>query len=882
MKLLAYFRSVIYSFFHRSAVEKETEAEISNHIQYRADDLQRTGMAREEAERRARIELGGNIRFREESVKALGGNSIETFFKDAGFSIRILRKSPGFTIAAVLTLALAIGANAVVFSVMNGIILRPLGLPKEESLYEIERGDNGFQSYLDYIDERDRNRSFEDLAAFNVAQAGMDTGENPTPAWIYEVTGNYFDALDIKPYLGNFFHSSDEHGANSVPYIVLSYTYWHTRFQDDPSVVGRVVQVNKHPFTVVAVAPPDFKGTLVFVSPDFFVPIVDQEQLSDVNLLNVRNKHWVFMVLGHLKPGVTPAQAAADLNAIGADLEKTYPQEEPHWAFGLARPGLYGNFLGGPIRAFIAGLMLLAGLILVAACANLGSLFAARAADRSKEVALRLALGASRLRILRQLFTEAVLISLAGGTVGLLGSIVLLRWLSVWKPFPRYPLNVPVNPDTNVYIVALLLALASGFLFGAVPVRQILRIDLYETVKSGSRAKAGGKITIRDLLLIGQIAICALLVIASLVAVRGLIRTLHGNFGFNPNGALLVNPMVTMAGYSIDKVPNIQKRLFDTIATIPDVKSVGLTNEPPLEAGGTRTTVFTDQTSDLRPANAAAQPFIFSISPDYIDAAGTVLLAGRDFSWHDDKDAPRVALINQEFARRIFGGTQNAVGGYYKRADGTRIQVVGVVEDGKYYHVTEKAQPAMFLPLFQLPNSETWLVIRSGRDPQQLAPAVRSALRNLDPAMPIYTQTWEKELDGPMFGPVMATMALGVMGALGAMLALTGVFGMAAYSVSKRLKELGIRVALGARRNDVLQAALGRAFKLLAIGSVAGLVLGAIFSRVLSVIVYMATPRDPLVLIGAVLAMALLGLLATWIPARRALSVDPMRLLREE
>jgi ABC-type antimicrobial peptide transport system permease subunit len=292
--------------------------------------------------------------------------------------------------------------------------------------------------------------------------------------------------------------------------------------------------------------------------------------------------------------------------------------------------------------------------------------------------------------------------------------------------------------------------------------------------------------------------------------------------------------------------------------------------------------VFADNTTDLRPANAAADANIFKISPEYFRAAGTVLLSGRAFTWHDDKDAPRVAVINSEFARKIFGSVANAIGAYYKLQDGTRIQVVGIVEDGKYQRLTEDPRPAMFLPMLQWPTTETWIVVRSSGDPQQLGPAIRNTVRGLDASLPFTIATWDRELDLAFFAPRMATASLGVLGAMGAMLAVTGIFGMAAYSVSKRMRELGIRIALGAQRREVLQAALGRALKLLVAGSAAGLLLGVLASRVLALIVYLATPRDPLVLAGVVVAMSLLGLLATWIPARRALSVDPLILLREE
>jgi predicted permease len=798
----------------------------------------------------------------------------------------MLKKKPGFTVVAVLTLAVAIGANAVVFSALNGLILRPLNVSHAESLYLTQRGSDKSlnQSYPDYLDLRDRNRSFDGLAAYNISQAGLDTGKNPSRAWVYEVSWNYFDVLEIQPYLGRVIHASDEHGPNSAPYVVLTYAYWHSHFQDDLRVVGRSVQLNKHPFTIVGVTPPGFRGSVLIFSPDFFVPIVNQEQVDGTNLLNDRGNRWLGSVMGRLKAGVTPAQAIADLNSIGSYLEKTYPKEDAQMSFTLAREGLPGDVFGHAMEAFLTGLMLLAGLILLAACANLGSLFAARAADRSREVALRLALGAGRIRILRQLFTEAVMISLMGGAAGLWGSVVLLHWLSLWRPFPQYPVNMPVNPDENVYAIAFLLSLASGLLFGAVPVKQVLRTDAYQIIKSGTTGTVGRRLTARDLLLGMQVAICAVLVTSSIVAVRGLVRSLHNDFGFEPRNAMLVETDLDMGGYRGDAVPAMQKRMIDAMTVIPEVTAAALVSVPPLHpACCNDLNVFTDEATDLRPSIAAADAVMFSISPEYLRAAGTALLAGRDFTWHDDKNAPRVAVINREFARRIFGSVANAMGRYYKLPDGKRIQVVGIVEDGKYSpNLTDPLPPAMFLPILQSPSTETYVVVRSRGKPQQLAAAIRTKLRDLDSGLPSFIQTWNQAMDGALFASRMAALSLGVLGVMGAMLAVTGIFGMAAYSVSKRLRELGIRMALGAQRKEVLKAALGRAVKLLAFGSAAGLLLGILASRVLAFIVYQASSRDPLVLAGVVLAMALLGLLATWIPAQRALSVDPAILLREE
>lgn len=805
------------------------------------------------------------------------------WLQDLRYALRQLRKSPGFTLAAVLTLAMAIGANAVVFSVLNGLILKPLHVPDAESLYGIERASDKdmSQSYPDFLDMRQRSHSFDDLAAFSIDQIAVNAGQGTSLEWDIETSCNYFDALRIQPYLGRFFHDSDDHGPNSAPYIVLSYDYWHSHFQADRNVLGRVVQLNEHPFTIIGVAPPGFHGTLAFVSATFFLPAVDRDETYATNALNDRASRWLLMVIGHLKPGVTVAQAEADLNSVSSYLEKTYPKDERQSSLLLARPGLIGDFIGGPLKEFFAALMLLSGLILLAACANLGSLFTARASDRSREVALRLALGSSRKRILRGLFSEAVLISLAGGAAGMWFSIMFLGWFSQWKPFGNFPVYAPVNPDAGVYGLAIVLSLISGFLFGAVPVRQVLRTDPYRVLKLGSSVEASRRIPAREVLLAVQIAICAVLVTSSFVALRGLVQAMHSNFGFDAHNSTLVGADLRMTGYRGDRVPAMQKRMVDAIASIPGVQFVGLTDALLLNDQNT-SNIFGDQTIDLRPGNAAAEVYVYHVSPEYLHAEGTTLLSGRAFTWHDDKDSPRVAIVNQGFASRIFGSVKNAIGAYYKMRDGTRVQVIGITEDGKYSKLTESPQPAMFLPILQWPSNSAWLVVRSSRDPQQLGPAIRNTLYQIDARLPVAIETRLDEIGAALFPSQMATSALGVLGATGAILSITGVFGMAAYSVSKRLRELGIRIALGAQKKEVLAAALGRAVKLLAFGSAAGLTLGVLASRVLAYIVYQATSRDPVVLTGVVAAMALLGLVATWIPARRALSVDPMILLREE
>ncbi len=521
--------------------------------------------------------------------------------------------------------------------------------------------------------------------------------------------------------------------------------------------------------------------------------------------------------------------------------------------------------------------------MLLAACANLGSIFATRAADRSRELAIRLAIGSSRWVILRGVLVEAILVSLAGGAAGTFLASALLRGLSRWQPFTEFPFHVSVLPDTNVYLVALLLSLGSGILFGLLPARQIRRSDAAQLTKSSIATEIlFQRFALRDVLLCVQIALCTLLVTASLVALRGMQRSLHAPLGFQPQGVMLAGTDLTMAGYREEQFLPVQKRMLEETAKIPGVSAVGIIDRTLLGEGccGSEA-VFSPSTTDFRKELFGARNF--SISPEYLAASGMRLLSGRNFTWQDTADSPPVVLVNVTFSRMMFGNTR-AVGQHFLLYQGQFLkEVVGVVEDGKYQSLTEDPQPAMFFPLTQEINDDyTVLVVRSALPPTELAAMLDRTLSDIDRNLPLTLHSWPDALDVAFFPARVATAALGIMGLLAAMLAITGTFGVATYSVSKRMKEFGIRVALGAARVELIRAALGRPLLLLLSGCVAGLALGISTSRLLAQIVYQATPYDPLVLVGTMLTMALLGLLATWIPARQSMSIDPARLLREE
>jgi predicted permease len=799
------------------------------------------------------------------------------------YAIRQLRKSPGFAITAVLTLALGVGANVVVFSVLNTLVLRPLNVQQPGNLYNIARKQVGSdsQSYPDYRDYRDRNNTFSGIAAYNMTLAGIRTGTRVTQNFGFEASGNYFDVLGVQPALGRFFHASDEHGPNSAPYIVLSNNFWHIRFNGNPAIVGRQVDLNEHPYTVLGVAPKSFNGTEIFMEPDFWAPMVNESQIEGDNYLEQRSNRPVWLV-GRLKPGVTAQQATQNLNAIASQLKKQYPSADDGLQARLVKPGLMGDVLGGPIHAFLFGIMLLALLVLVAACANLGSIFAARAADRSRELAIRLAVGSSRVNILRQLLTESVLVALLGGLAGTFLAAMLLQALSRWQPFVAFPIHVPVSPDLLVYAMALLLSLGSGILFGLLPAQQIWRTDAAQVMKSGASTVTTFRgFALRDVLLVVQIALCTLLVTASLVAVRGMQRSLRAPLGVQPQGVVLAHGDLDMANYSSEQVLETQKRMIDSAERIPGVTAVGTSNAAPPSVLGGNETVYRQGTADFLLSNSVFEAMFYSISPGYLYAAGTKLMTGRDFTWHDDEKAPKVAIVNETFARTMFGRS-SAIGKPFLLYGGTLYQIVGVVQDGKYRTLTESPQPAMFFPLAQHRDSSTTLVVRSNLGASEIAADLQRTLSGVAPDVPFTIQSWPSSLGVVYFPAQVAAASLGIMGLLAAMLSVTGIFGMAAYSVSKRMKELGIRIALGAQPAQLMRSALGRPLVLLLFGSIAGLILGALASRLLAQIVYEATPRDPLVMGGVVVTMALLGLLATWIPARRALHIDPNQLLHEE
>ncbi|WP_213805295.1 ABC transporter permease [Granulicella sp. dw_53] len=889
MRVLTRFFTRLLNFTTMRHDDERLREEMESHLAAQAEENIRAGMTPERARREARLSFGAVEAVREHYHSEKGLPSVENLLLDVRYASRVLRKSPAFAAVALITLMLGIGANVVVFGVLNAVLLHPLNVSDPQNLYQIRHktwmsGRLLTTSYPAFEDLRRRNTTFSGMAGFyGYSNARLNWRANAAMKISgYEVTGNYFDLLGVRPEVGRFFHETDEHGPNSAPYVVLSDALWRKTFHADLGIIGATVEMDKHPFTVVGVAPPEFQGTEKFHWPDYWLPMVNEQQVEGWDSLHSRTAIAV-TVIGRLKPGVTQQQATEDLNAIAAQLAKEYPQTDDGQELRLIHPGLRGDE-GDVIRGFLLSVTALALLVLGAACANLASLFAARAADRSRELALRVALGSSRWRMVRQLLIEAVMVSLMGGAAGL-GTAYLL--LGALNRSPLFAGQLTVSVDARVYLVGLALTLGSALLCGMVPALQVWRSSPLQMMKGGpAESMQLRRFALRDVLLGVQIAVCTLLVTASLVAVRGMVRALHAPLGIQPQGAMLVSMDLTDTGQASDAALGTdatlerQKAVLEAARSIPGVTAAGMVSQTPMTGGIHGTPIFPPGATDFKLNNAVLAPYVYRMSPGYLATAGIRLLRGRDVSWQDTTKTPYVAVVNETFARKMWGEA-SAIGERFILSNHL-TEVVGVAQDGKYHDLQEAPQPAAYLPSSQDGVGDMVFVVRSQRAPSEMTAALQRTLSGIAPNVPLMVQSWSDSLAGELFPALAATVALGVMGLLAAMLAVTGIFGMAAYSVSRRMKELGIRVALGARKIEVMSAAVGRPIVLLGVGSVVGLLAGILGRRLLGQIVYQANPSDPIVVVGAVLTMALLGIVASAIPARRALAVDPSKLMRDE
>jgi predicted permease len=800
--------------------------------------------------------------------------------QDIRLSLRRLAQTPGFTVVTVATLALAIGANTTTFSALNQFLLRPLPVERPSELVFLNTGRGISQSYPNYIDFRDSNRTLSGLIAYRIQPVGISHAGKNSHIWGYEASGNYFDVLGVRPILGRTFRPDDDRISSPRPVIVISYAAWQNRFAGDPNIIGQSVKLNGLDYTILGVAPRGFYGTEKLLTAEFWAPMAMEPQIEPGNNWLDNRDTWNVWVLGRLKPGVTAQQAEADLNAVAASLASK-GRSNIGMKIRLSPPGLIGTALRGPVTGFAAVLMALAGMVLLIACVNIAGILLARAADRRKDFSIRLALGAPRWKLVRQLLTESLVLSISGAGLGVLIALWLLDLLRAFKMPLSIPAATSLSFDWRVLLFTLGICLATTLLFGLAPAIHAARVDLLPGLKN-QLSERFRRLQFRDLLVGAQVALSLVLLVGTVLVVRSLQRALTIDIGFNPRHAVAVVFDVGLNGYSKEQGQAFENRLVAQLATVPGLDSFALASTIPLSISQSHTVVFAKGKPAPAPADAPSANF-YAVGPGFFRTMQTRLIAGREFEQRDSASAAPVAIINQALARRLFPNEDPLGKRVSQGSNGPWKQIVAVVQDGKYDSLNDDSQPAIFWPRAQRYDSTMTIVARSTAPPADVLRRIQAAVNSLDPTLPFFqADSLENHLSLPLLPARIAAIMLGGFGVLAVILAATGLYGMLAYAVSKRTREIGIRVAIGATRANVLSLVLRRAMIIVVSASVLGAVLALAAGRFFTPVLYGVSPRDPATYALSLALMAAIGAVACLIPARRALGIEAMVALREE
>jgi predicted permease len=811
---------------------------------------------------------------------------MDRLFQDLIVSFRRLRSSPGFTAAAVLTLALGIGANTTIFSLVNAVVFRPFGVKNQNELVffnmHTTHAEFPATSYPDYKDYRERNHVFTDMALYRIAPMNLSrgAGEN-SRLWGYLVTGSYFDLLGVNAIRGRVLRPEDDLNKGGHPVAVISYSCWQRRFGGDPDIAGKRVKLNGLDFTVLGVTASGFVGSELIFTPEIWVPISMVQEIEASDWTTERRNGNGF-VIGRLKPGVSMKSAELAINSITAQLAKEYPDADAGVSIVLSPPGMAGTYLRGGITAFSAVLMVVAGMVLLIACVNLASLLLARAADRRKDTAIRLALGASRYNLIRQLLTESLVLAIAGGVSGVLLAFWLTDLVNSWSP----PIDVPVIPhvamDMRVLLFAGAVTLITGLLFGLAPALQSTRTSLAGAMRNDAPSDKLRRVSLRDLLVTTQVALSVVLLIGSVLVVRSLQHALSLHLGFEPRHAAVLSYDLGLQGYKEERAHEFTRRLLEKVRSTPGIEEAALINGLPLTLNISNSSIFIEGKPDPRAGDAPIAS-IYEVTPGYLRAMQTKLVAGRDFDQRDKKDAPLVVLVNEAFVRQLLPG-EDPIGKRFRHGKTSNwIQIVGVVEDGKYRSLGESPTPTVFRCMDQYDNTNVTLVARSQLPEADTVNLMRRAVMDLDSTLTIYDAgSLTSRLALALFPARLVAVVLASFGFLAVVLAATGVYGIMAYAVSRRTREIGIRMALGAAPMQVLQVVLSRTAVLLVIGTAIGLALALAGGKFFGQILYGVSAHDPLTYLSAIALMAVVAFIACWVPARRAIRVDPLTALRTE
>jgi predicted permease len=812
---------------------------------------------------------------------------METFWRNLQYSLRTLRKRPGFTLTVVITLALGIGANATIFTWIKAVLLEPLpGIEQPERLVEVwgaTRNNSALSlSYLDYLDYRDRNVVFSGLAAHQVQPLNLGRGGKPERVWGAVVSGNYFNVLGVKALIGRTFLPEEDRTPNSHPVAVIGYGLWQRDFGADPKVIGRTITLNEHDFTIIGVTPKEFGSPFAGIALDAWTPVMMKDYVALPHFsLTDRGSRWL-MVMGRLKPGVTVVQAQANIAAIARQLERTYLQTNDQMGAAVYLLSQSPFSLKRSMQSALAVLMAAVAIVLLIACANIANLLLARAASRRKEIAVRLALGSTRWRMLGQMLTESFVLASCGAAVGLTLAFWTARSLPAFLPPYGIQVSFDTRPDVVVLAFTLGLTVITTVLFGLAPALQASKPDLVAALKDNAAALGQGqrKFPLQHALVISQMALSTVALISAGLFVRSLREAYEADPGFDPHRVLLASFDPFLSGHDDNHGREFYRRLIERVRTLPGVQSVTLARRLPLTLSGI---AFANVVIDgYTPAKDEDMHLNYeTVGPDYFRTMRIPLVQGRDFDERDNEHARGVVIINETMARHYWTGG-DALGRRIK-LDKSWLQIVGIAKDVKNRTLNEALQPFLYVPFLQDYRSNMILVARTVIEPKTMFHAVRAETAALDPKIPMFdAKTFEQHIGLSLFLQRMAATILSIFGLLALSLAAVGVYGVMAYAVSQRTRELGIRISIGASRSDVLKLILGQGLTLSVVGLIGGLVTALVVTRFSAHLLYGVSSADPVTF--TVIALLLLGVavVSGYFPARRATRIDPVVALRME
>lgn len=888
-----------------SAVERELDDEIRFHLDRETQKYMKSGMTTEEAARRARFSLGGLEKIKEESRDARGIMPVENFVRNLRIGIRVLSKSPGFAIVAILSLGLGIGANTAIFQLQDAVRLRMLPVKDPQQLVDIQMPDmkaarGNFQRYPGLTNPiweqiRDRQTILSGVAAWGAE--GFDTSTEGEPRLVHGlwVSGRFFDVLGISPSAGRLFSARDDRRGCGLPGAVISDAYWHRQFGAQRSALGSTVMLAGHPVQVIGITPAGFYGMEVGESFDVALPLCSEAVLhgSDTRLDSATN--WWLDVVGRAPKGMTLAKVSAYFDALAptifrATLAPNYPpvSVKPYLASRLTAIPV-GNGESDLRESYSNPLLFLqaiAGVVLLIACANLANLMLARASARERDIALRLAIGASRGHIIAQLMTESLLIASAGTILGLLLATRLSGLLLALLSTESGSVAMDVHPDWLVLAFTAGLGVLTCLLFGLTPALRATREASAESLKTSGRGLTANRqrFGLRRMLVASQMALSLVLIIGALLFVRTLNNLSTLNPGFQPDGVLIAGIGFDGLNFPKERIPSFRRNLIEKLQAIPGVTSVADTSAVPLSTNRSSNTMWMEGTT----ADHGAEVLRANVGVDYFKTLATPLLAGRNFNDNDTPSSPRVAIVNETFARKLVGGA-NPVGKKFTiestpSEPETQVEIVGLVKDTKYVFLREPFQRIAFFAMAQTRQTNPYdeVLIRSNLPMDQLTAGVKLALQDISPAIRFRFQVLRTEIQESLLPERLMAALSSAFGLLAGLLAAVGLYGVIAYAMVQRQHEIGIRMALGAKARNILTMVLLESGEMLAVGVVAGIALALAAGTMARSLLFGLSPSDPVAIAMAVCALALIALLATYIPARRAASLDPLKALREE